>query len=70
VDTAFPRHRVNLVIGEVFPKEFDRFAGEEMALKKRLVAGKIRHKTPIARLEHKPGLAGKSGTATPTGSGL
>jgi len=40
--------------GEEARKEFGRSPSAEIALKKRLVAGKTRAETPIARVEHKP----------------
>ena len=70
VNTVFSSAPVTVASGDKASHEFDRRAGAEVAQKERLVAGSSGHKTPITRLEYKPGFAGQPGIAAAQGAGL
>jgi hypothetical protein len=70
VNTAFFSFPATVVNGDKASIEFDRFAGEKVAQKERLVAGSLGHKTSTARLEHRPGFTGELGIAAAQGAGL
>ena len=70
VNTAFPGAIATVASGDKASHEFDRFAGEKVAQKERLVAGSLGHKTSTAWLEYKPGFAGEPGIAAAQSAGL